>query len=74
MPDNYSHIKADTSTAPHECDGPDCPGPRNLRKLAAFDALLEAAKALRDKKGVLTGAHLKAIKDAADLAEQEAQQ
>ena len=31
-------------TAPHSCTVPDCPGPENLRKLEAFEGLLEAAK------------------------------
>lgn len=32
------------TTAPHSCTVPECPGPENLRKVEAFDDLLEAAK------------------------------
>ena len=31
-------------TAPHYCGDPECPGELNARKLAAFDALLEAVR------------------------------
>lgn len=35
-------------TAPHDCDVPDCPGPRNKVKLDRYDALLEALKDAAD--------------------------
>lgn len=41
-----AHLIAAAPTAPHECDDPACPGNVNRKKLAAFDGLLGACKAL----------------------------
>lgn len=49
-PYDYHHLVAQgplsalAKTAPHACDVPGCPGPVNLRRLAAFDELLAALK------------------------------
>ena len=41
-----ARLMALAPTAPHDCDVPDCPGPRNKRLIEAAGAMLEALRDL----------------------------